>query len=73
MSTTISSPPASRPTFLFKTLAWKDYREQRAIWLAIAVLAVVLSLGIGAFAQAASRSLNMICSLLGRLSASACW
>ena len=51
MSTAISSAPAPRPTPLLKTLAWKDYREQRTIWLAIAGLAVVLSLGIGALAK----------------------
>jgi ABC-type transport system involved in multi-copper enzyme maturation permease subunit len=37
---------------MIATLAWKEYREQRGLWLAIAVLALLLSLNISLLAKA---------------------
>ena len=36
---------------MMRVLAWKDYRELRGVWLAIALLAVVMSVGIGSLAR----------------------
>jgi hypothetical protein len=36
---------------MIATLCWKEYREQRAMWLAIVILAVVCVLGLGALAH----------------------
>jgi hypothetical protein len=33
------------------TLCWKEYREQRGLWLAIALLAVLLAVGLGSLAR----------------------
>jgi hypothetical protein len=37
---------------MIATLAWKEYREQRALWLAITVLALLVTLNIGLLARA---------------------
>ena len=36
---------------MIATLAWKEYREQRGLWLAIACLAALLALTIGLLAK----------------------
>ncbi len=36
---------------MIRTLAWKEYREQRGLWLAIAVMGAILSVAVSSFAR----------------------
>jgi ABC-type transport system involved in multi-copper enzyme maturation permease subunit len=36
---------------MIRTLAWKEYREQRGLWIAIAVMGAILSVAVSSFAR----------------------
>ena len=49
---------------MIRTLAWKEYREQRAVWVALAVLAAVLLVSALAAYLPARRAVGVIVDVL---------